>query len=565
MTNPKGRHSMTLLAHGRRTALLAAGLFFLASLIAAGQAPDKTPPSPAEVKLKDQLNAKLGFKAYVFDGEKFPACEFEQPAKAEELLGAYTIKAIFHDRELNAVESAKSPGFYGAVVEVTPKQGQALRRYFTLYRTGGKIDAASGVPAESLADFAKVIGIDEAIVKQEVMLIAAEWKKRTFQEFARDPRSARLFAGLAQTKAGGAAARKNEDAFALDRQWWVSFKRKRAGLDKLYAKPFVCPRPIEGKPAPELREGTAAEAGFKPDAAEKIDAVCKAWAEVDDQAFAVCIARHGVIVLHQAYGQRDGKPMTVTTKSWMASITKAMSASLMMMLVDQGLVGLDDPIDKHIPAVRGIKVDTPLTIRNLYTHTNGLEKWPSWHDELPDVEERLASYYPMLKVGKTWAYNGTGYIVGGKIIENISGEAVPLFFQRHLLTPLGCTNTDVVGTHADAFSVPLDIARFGQMLLNQGTYGKQRFFKEETFRKMLPQKLSEVLGPDAKDITRTFGIGLDGKPEQFGHGAASAATFHVNRTDDLVVIMTRNKMGKLQDKHNGKFWQAIRDGMDKAK
>jgi len=96
------------------------------------------------------------------------------------------------------------------------------------------------------------------------------------------------------------------------------------------------------------------------------------------------------------------------------------------------------------------------------------------------------------------------------------------------------------------------------MLLNQGAYGKWRFFREETFAKMLPQPLTAVLGPDAK---RTFGIGLDGKPERFGHGAASAATFHVDRTEDLVVIMTRNKMGKNQDKYNGKFWDAIKNGI----
>ena len=60
---------------------------------------------------------------------------------------------------------------------------------------------------------------------------------------------------------------------------------------------------------------------MKPDAAGKIDAVCREWAADDDRAFAVCIVRHGVIVLHRAYGTRDGRPITVHTKSWMASIT----------------------------------------------------------------------------------------------------------------------------------------------------------------------------------------------------------------------------------------------------
>ena len=103
-----------------------------------------------------------------------------------------------------------------------------------------------------------------------------------------------------------------------------------------------------------------------------------------------------------------------------------------------------------------------------------------------------------------------------------------------------------------------DLARFGQMLLGRGAYGKYRFLSEETFARMLPHKLTEVLGPQT---TKVFGIGLDGGPRKFGHGAASAATFQIDRDRDMVVVMTRNKMGKNQEKYNGKFHQAIEEGL----
>ncbi|MBY0524915.1 MAG: beta-lactamase family protein [Gemmataceae bacterium] len=551
--------------HPRRSVWLAFALVALTALFATAQAPEKEkdkapPPDPAEVRLRALLAAKLDFKAYVFGEEKFPEAVFDQPAKIEELIGSpFTIKTAYYDKNQQPVESAKGNGVYGAVVEVMPKSGRPMRRYYTLFRTAEKPDPTARFQADAPHDLAKSLGLDPALLKQEAKAVAEQLKDRPFSDWSRDPRAARLLAGLSQAKAGGDALRKNADAFALDRQWWVGLKRKLSGFDKAHAKAFVGPKPSD-KEAPVVRDGTLAEAGMKADAAEKIDAVCKEWADNDDQAFAVCIVRHGVIVLHRAYGQRDGKPMAVTTKSWMASITKTMSASLMMMLVDQGLVDLDDPIDKYLPALRDIKVEKPITIRHLYTHTNGLEKWPGWNDEQADVEERVADYYPRVKVGKDWGYNGTGYILGGKIIEAVTGEAVPVFFQHHLLDPLGCPNTDVLGTHADAQSVPLDIAKFGQMLLNKGAYGKHRFFREETFEKMLPVRLTALLGPDAK---RTFGIGLDGKPEKFGHGAASAATFSVDREEDLVVIMTRNKMGKNQGKYNGKFWDAIKNGIEK--
>ncbi len=540
--------------------LLVLGL--LSSLIllpfVAGQ--EKPAVDPAEAKLRALLDSKLGFKTYVFAGDQLPACAFDQPAKVEELLGSpFTIEVTYYDRDFQPVKTAKTAGVYGAVVNVASKSGRTIRRDFTLYRTPGVIDPAFQFKPDAADEFAKLTGIDAAMAKQEVKLIADQLKARPFSDWSADHRAARLLAGLSVSKAVGWPARKNADAFALERQWWVGLRRKLEGFDKAYAKSITAPQPIAGKPSLLVREGTLAEAGMKPDAAEKINAVLETWAADDDQAFAVCIVRHGVIVLHKAYGTRDGQPMTLTTKSWMASITKTMSASLMWMLIDQGLVDLDDPIDKYLPALRGIKVDKPVTIRNLYTHTNGLNKWPGWNDELPDVPERVAAYYDRLGVGKEFGYNGTGYILGGKIIENITGEAVPLAFQRHLLDPLGCPNTDVIGTHADAQSVPLDIAKFGQMLLNKGAYGQWRFFREETFAKMLPQPLSLESG-----AKRTFGIGLDGKPERFGHGAASAAAFSVDRDEDLVVIMTRNKMGKNQEKYNGKFHDAIKAGIDRG-
>jgi CubicO group peptidase (beta-lactamase class C family) len=552
---------MTLNAPWRACAWLSCALVIVSTALAQTPA-DKALPDPNEVRLRAILGLNLGFKTYIFDGEQFPECAFDQPSKAEELLGLHTLKAVFYDAELQPVQTARRGGLYGAIVDVTPKEGQPFRRFFTLFRLADKLDAKARYKQEAAGELARATGLDASLVTLETSLIESVLKDRPFEEWARDPRAARLLAGLSRAKAEKVAARKNADALALDRQWWVDLKRKLAGFAKIYDKPFVSPRPIQGAAASVVREGTLAEAGMKADAVVKIDAVLTDWAANDDQAFAVCIVRKGVIVLHKAYGTRDGKPMTVTTKSWMASITKSMSASMMWALVDQGLVGLDDPIDKYLPTLRGIKVDRPVTIRHLYTHTNGLDKWPGWHDELPDVDERVALYYSRLKVGKEFGYNGTGYILGGKIVEAVTGEAVPLAFQHHLLDPLGCADTDVIGTHADAMSVPLDIAKFGQMLLNKGTYGTQRFIHEETFEKILPQPLTAVLGPEAK---RSFGIGLDGKPDRFGHGAASAATFHVDRTEDLVVVMTRNKMGKVQDKYNGKFWDALKAGIDKKK
>lgn len=505
-----------------------------------------------------RLHAKVGFKRLVFDGDRFPACELDRPSRLEDKLGPCTVHVTFFDRDGKTVETPATPGPYRAVVEVRSKDARPVRRFFTLYRTASKLPADARFNPSASDELSSATGIARKAIVRQKDLIAFHFRGRKYADLVNEPGVAGLLAGLSMTETEQGPLHKWNDADAADHRWWVRWKRHDSGLDVDRPHPFTGPKLIEGPPARMIREGTLAEAGMKPGTDEAIDAVLREWADDTDQAFAVCIARKGVIVLHSAYGTRNGKPMTVTTKSWMASVTKPMSASLMMMLVDDGRLTLDDRLSEVLPQLRPFTSVRPITIRHLYTHTHGLENWIKGHDEMPDFEERIADFRAYVRPGRAWNYNGTGYTLGGKIIEAISGESLPDFYGKHLLQPLGCDNTDVFGTHADMWSIPLDIAKFGQMLLNEGAYGDMQFFRPETFRQMLPRRLTSVLGPDAKKV---FGIGLDGTDHQIGHGAASGATFQINRDDDLVVVMTRNAIGKNYDKYNGKFWDAIKAGI----
>ncbi len=163
-------------------------------------------------------------------------------------------------------------------------------------------------------------------------------------------------------------------------------------------------------------------------------------------------------------------------------------------------------------------------------------------------------------MGKRFEYNGAGYSMAGKIIEMVSGEAIPQFYKRHLLGPLGCENLDVIGNSGDSYAAPMDLAKIGQMLLNRGAYGDMRFFSEDTFAQMLPEKLTKVLGPDT---TIDAGIGCYWMSEKefgegtFGHGAASSADLIISPEKDMVVVMTRNTAGGNFGKYHGKFLEAV--------
>jgi CubicO group peptidase (beta-lactamase class C family) len=301
---------------------------------------------------------------------------------------------------------------------------------------------------------------------------------------------------------------------------------------------------------------------MRPDAVEKIDAVCREWAENSDQGFAVCLARRGVIFHHKAYGLRDGRAMTVDDKSWMASISKLLAATQILMLVDQGRLSLEEPIETYLPALKGLPIRRKPTLRHLLTHTADL--WDHWGDDLHDFEELVADYYPYLQVQQWYVYNGASFALAGKILEMVSGEAQPQFAQHHLFEPLGCKNIDMTTMSWATWSTPLDIALIGQMLLNRGAYGPHRFFSDSTFEQLLPRPLSERFG---SKISVTYGLGSSiyegeglGKGT-FGHGAASAATLRIDPENELVVVMTRNDSGRNFDQYHPRFMKAIADGL----
>jgi CubicO group peptidase (beta-lactamase class C family) len=380
---------------------------------------------------------------------------------------------------------------------------------------------------------------------------------------------ASLLAGLYESDPDGPPSAAYNDPFAVDRQWWVTLKRKLNGMDKKYPEPFVCPRPLAGAPAPVVREGSQKEAGMKSDAAEKIDDVCRRWTETCDSGFAACVVRHGVIVFHQAYGTINGKPMTLSTKTPVASVTKLFAGTLMGTFLDQGLVDLDAPVETYIPAIRGIEVETPVTVRHLYTHTADLEG--HWGDRMHDMEEVFALHYPLLKIGAKHRYNGAGYALGSKIIETITGEALPQCFWNHLLEPLGMTNTDVIDSGSDATTAPLDLARLGQMHLNGGTYGDMRFSSMETLKTMVPQRLTKTLGPDTDQY---WGVGFypvqkQGlikaerlSPSAFGHGGATGSGLWIDPESDLVIALVRHETGPEYKPFRDEFINTILDSME---
>ncbi len=275
----------------------------------------------------------------------------------------------------------------------------------------------------------------------------------------------------------------------------------------------------------------------------------------------------GILFLEE-YGLRNAEskqPMEANTLFRIASMTKPITALGIMMLVEEGKLGLDDPVEKHIPEFHGQKVVVvppggspvaqeprrPITIRDLLTHTSGLPDTapagakPVTHHTLAeavlDYAKRPLSFEP----GTRWAYSNVGMATLGRLIETASGQLYQNFLNERLFHPLGMTDTTFYPTPdqmsrlamtytikdgkltpvptsqerptpesripspaGGLYSTAPDLARLYRMILNQGTLDGHVYLKPATLAEMTRLQTGAI----KTGFTENMGYGLG-----FGH------------------------------------------------
>ena len=193
---------------------------------------------------------------------------------------------------------------------------------------------------------------------------------------------------------------------------------------------------------------------------------------VDDKQVAGVVAlgaTHEGIVYEGAFGKRDaahGLAMTLDTVFWLLSMTKAVTATACMQLVEQGRLQLDEPVGKLLPELASPMVlegfdasgapklrpaKRPITLRHLMTHTSGLT-YSNWSDKLPQYEKftgqadiaesKDGAFAAPLEFdpGDRWQY-GISMDAVGKIVEAVSDQSLEVYFRENIFSPLGMTDT----------------------------------------------------------------------------------------------------------------------------
>jgi CubicO group peptidase (beta-lactamase class C family) len=191
----------------------------------------------------------------------------------------------------------------------------------------------------------------------------------------------------------------------------------------------------------------------------------------------VLVARKGQIAYLEAQGVMDlesKKPMARDSMFRMASMTKPVIGTSIMMMLEEGKLQLGDPVSKYIPEFKDMKVavlieaghgpgnppkfytmpaERPITIKDLLTHTSGLSSGPMGQSEVAKIRrqptETLADYIPRLATtplefqpGTHWMYSPSdGFDVLARIVEVTSGMPLNRFLKQRIFDPLDMPDT----------------------------------------------------------------------------------------------------------------------------
>jgi CubicO group peptidase (beta-lactamase class C family) len=251
------------------------------------------------------------------------------------------------------------------------------------------------------------------------------------------------------------------------------------------------------------------------------------FAAVDSAMRARLRHQHGgaVLVVHDrtSLHRRTFGGLRGTTRLPVASASKWLTTATLMTLVDQGRVGLDEPVARYLASFRGEK--GTISIRSLLSHTSGLPDLDCEGDPtttLAACAEGAAHLTPLAPPGRVFHYSGVGYEIAARVIEVVTGEPFERAFQERIGQPVGMPRTrfdeiDGEATQnpnpaASAISTVDDYAHFLDMLLHLGVSGSQRVLSAGA---VLEMERDQVAGLDTRSdaavqITRipTYGLGV---------------------------------------------------------
>jgi CubicO group peptidase (beta-lactamase class C family) len=280
------------------------------------------------------------------------------------------------------------------------------------------------------------------------------------------------------------------------------------------------------------------------------------------------------------YGVNDPRPVTPETIYDLASLTKVIGlTTAAMMLIDQGKLDLDAPVQRYVPAFQGANKER-VTIRHLLTHSSGMPAWRPLYAEAKTRDEALAlvDTTALLKQpGDTFVYSDLGAITLTQAVEAMTGQHLNDFLDARLFGPLGMTSTRFlppeswrnriaptendtvfrhrllwgevhdenagrlggISGHAGLFSTAPDLARFATWLLRLRRMDSLHA-RDFTHKQGIPPGSSRALGWDTPSENSSAGTKMG--PNAFGHTGFTGTSIWFDPDRTLFIILLTNRV-----------------------
>jgi beta-glucosidase-like glycosyl hydrolase/CubicO group peptidase (beta-lactamase class C family) len=369
----------------------------------------------------------------------------------------------------------------------------------------------------------------------------------------------------------------------------------------------------------------ATELGFNSNILNKIDSIAlEAIEQGATPGCQVMAVKNGTVVLHKTYGQvkyKHGRAINKDDVYDLASITKVAATTIAIMkLVDEGKVELDKKLSDYIVELKGSNKES-ISIREVLLHEAGLKAWIPFYLKTLDENKKPDKKHYRVKADeeycfrvaegvfickskqdsllwknlidsdkedtKQYKYSDLGFILLGKLIENVSGKSLENYVKEAFYNPLGLKNMTfkplqngiaknrIIPTeidnffrhqelhgdvhdqnaailggnagHAGLFSDARDLAVIFQMLLNKGTYQNKRYIREETVNKFIAQfseKSRRGLGFDRKEISEkqeSVNVAWQASKNTFGHLGFTGVSVWADPDNQLIYIFLSNR------------------------
>ena len=283
------------------------------------------------------------------------------------------------------------------------------------------------------------------------------------------------------------------------------------------------------------------------------------------------------------------QPMRTDCLFWIASQSKPITAAALMILVDEGKVNVDDPVEKYLPEFKDQwlmveqddehmllkKPKHPITVKNVLTHTSGMPfsspiETPTL--DLYPLSVRVRSYAMLplqFEPDSRYQYSNAGINTAGRIIEVVSGVPYEEFLQRRLFQPLGMKDTTFWPNDAQLkrlakayrpnaektgleettidqlryplndrqrqpmpagglFSTATDLSLFYRMVFNGGELEGQRVLSERA--------VAEMTSKQTGDLPTPYGFGFSTGGGQIGHGGAYSTNTSIDQQHQLITV-----------------------------